>query len=63
MQDEQLSKSRTILLENKPTHETKYYFEKHVLNDNKVYARLDDKNNAWVILRDAQYRYVDCVSR
>lgn len=54
MQDEQLSRIRTILLEGKPTHETKHYFDEYMIKDNKVYRRLDDETTAWAVPRDAR---------
>ncbi|KMQ86750.1 retrovirus-like pol polyprotein [Lasius niger] len=54
LQDEQLARIRTILLDKKATNETKHYFHEYLIKDNKIYRRLDDKTQAWVVPRDAR---------
>lgn len=54
LQDEQLLRIRTILLEGKPTHETKHYFDEYLIKDNKIHRRLDDKTTAWAVPRDTR---------
>lgn len=54
LQDEQLSRIRTILLEGKPTHETKHYFDEYIIKDEKIYRRLSNDAKAWVVPRDAR---------
>ncbi|XP_011861043.1 PREDICTED: uncharacterized protein K02A2.6-like [Vollenhovia emeryi] len=54
LQDDQISRIRTILLDKKRTNETKHYFKEYLLKDDKVYRRLDDHTQAWVVPRDAR---------
>lgn len=54
LQDEQLSRIRTILLDEKPTHKTKHYFNEYVIKNNKVYRRLNNKTEAWVVPQGAR---------
>lgn len=54
LQDEQLLRIRTILLDEKPTHETKYYFDEYLIKDDKVYRRLDNKTKAWAVPKEAR---------
>lgn len=54
LQDEQLSRIRTILLEGKSTNETKHYFDEYLIKNDKVYKRLDDETATWVVPRDAR---------
>lgn len=44
----------TILLEGKPNPETKHYFNKYLIKDDKVYRRLADERKTWVVPRDAR---------
>lgn len=54
LQDEQLARVRAILLDGKPTGEVKHYFDEYMLQDGKVYRRLDNGTQAWVVPRGAR---------
>lgn len=54
LQDEQLTRIRTILLDKKRTNETKHYFEEYLVKNDKIYRRLDDGTQAWVVPRNAR---------
>lgn len=54
MQDEQLSRIRTILTSGKRTSEVKHYFDDHVIKRDKLYRKLCDERTIWVVPRHAQ---------
>ncbi|CAK9814127.1 Pro-Pol polyprotein [Anthophora plagiata] len=54
MQDEQLSRIRTILANNDKSPEVKHYFKEYVLKKDKVYRRMSDNKIAWVVPRNAR---------
>jgi len=43
-----------ILLSERPTSETKHYFDDYLIRDGKLYRRLDGDNKAWIVPRDAR---------
>ncbi|CAK9814884.1 hypothetical protein ANTQUA_LOCUS8262 [Anthophora quadrimaculata] len=54
MQDEQLSRIRTILANNDKSPEVKHYFKEYMLKKDKVYRRMSDNKIAWVVPKDAR---------
>ncbi|CAK9796589.1 Transposon Ty3-I Gag-Pol polyprotein [Anthophora quadrimaculata] len=54
MQDEQLSRIRTVLANNDKSPEVKHYFKEYVLKKGKVYRRMPDNKIAWVVPKDAR---------
>lgn len=54
MQDEQLSRIRTVLENNEKSPETKHYLKEYVLKKNKLYRRLPERKEAWVVPKNAR---------
>lgn len=54
MQDEQLSRIRTILTSGMRTSEIKHYFDDYVIKRDKLYRKLGDGRTIWVVPRDAR---------
>jgi len=53
LQDEQLLRIRKIVMDKK-TSETKHYFKEYFIKEDKIYKRLDEKTQAWVVPRVAR---------
>lgn len=54
LQDEQISRIRKILANKIKNSDTKLYFNQYELKGNKLYRKLENGNNAWVVPRAAR---------